>query len=184
MARVLKSHHTVINIVIDVGIAHDRARDTLMEERGVEKQEPIFFLGCDLSAINVNDVGDELEGVERDAYGKCDRWDGGVYPEYSVYIRKEKSHVFVYYENAERDGDRDNAGKLSPSSSLLVSDTQKRSRPTDKYHKAKKQHQRRPSPSVEYERAYQKYYIFSFDRAPKEIGSVAHDKKSESEKKT
>jgi hypothetical protein len=60
----------MFNIMAHVGIADDRSCHTLMEERSVEKQKMILFLSLHLSAVYVDNVGDELKGVEGNSDGK------------------------------------------------------------------------------------------------------------------
>ena len=58
------------------GIAHDRARNALMEKRSVKQQYPVPSLRLHLAAINVHNVGNELEGVEGYAYRERDGGNG------------------------------------------------------------------------------------------------------------
>ena len=66
---ILTGNAAAFQLLVDVAVAHDGARDALVEQGGVQEQEPEFLLGLHLTAIDVDDVGNELEGVEGDADG-------------------------------------------------------------------------------------------------------------------
>lgn len=66
-AQVGVADAAVQNVLVDVLIAHDRPSDALVEQAGIEQQQPVFFLRLDLAAVNVDHIRQQLEGIERDA---------------------------------------------------------------------------------------------------------------------
>ena len=53
-------------------VADDRSGDTLVEEARVQKKLEVIPLRLHLSAVNVDNVTEKLEGVEGDTDRQCD----------------------------------------------------------------------------------------------------------------
>ncbi len=60
----------IVEVGFDVAIAHDRPGDELGEEGDVCAERRRIAFGADLAAVDVDEVGDALEGEEGDADGQ------------------------------------------------------------------------------------------------------------------
>ena len=70
LCEILSSRVSILNLRLDVDVAHNRARDQLREEGDVQHQIQQVLLDFDLSSVQVNDIAHGLEGEEGDADGK------------------------------------------------------------------------------------------------------------------
>ena len=61
---------------VNGGVADDGAGDALVEQRGVEQHVKVAVLGRGLRPVHIHHIGQQLEGVERDADGQGDVPDG------------------------------------------------------------------------------------------------------------
>lgn len=55
---------SIVDFMHDIGIAHDRASNELREHRDIHAQIKRVLLGLDLASVDINDVGDCLQGEE------------------------------------------------------------------------------------------------------------------------
>jgi hypothetical protein len=65
----------VVQLPRDCRVTHDRTRYKLREHRHVEHELVETATGCGSALGNVRNVGDRVEGVERDAERQADLWD-------------------------------------------------------------------------------------------------------------
>ena len=87
-------------------IADDRAGDTLVEQRGIKQHVPVAPLGVGVAAIHVDDIGHQLEGVERNADRQRDARDR------VRHLAEDRADERGILEKAdERDVDRDRGDK-------------------------------------------------------------------------
>ena len=54
-------------LILDIGILHNRPCDQLREARDIQQQMRIVFLNANIAAVGVHRVGDRLERKERNA---------------------------------------------------------------------------------------------------------------------
>jgi len=98
----------VVDLVLHGLVADDGARDALVEERRVQQQLPEHGLRVDLSAVNVHDVRDELERVERYADGQDDFGDELGHAEQRLEAAQDPCQILEDPEQAqEHDAFRD-----------------------------------------------------------------------------
>lgn len=55
---------TVIDFMHDIGVAHDGASNELRKHRDIHTQIERILLGLNLASVDINDVGDCLQGEE------------------------------------------------------------------------------------------------------------------------
>ena len=85
-------------------VADDRAGDALVEQRRVEQHVPVAALGVGVAAVDVDDVGHQLEGIERNADRQRDARDEvGDRPE----DRADQRGVFEKADERDIHRDRD-----------------------------------------------------------------------------
>ena len=139
------------DIVVDVLIADDGTGDALVEQAGVEQQEPIFFLGLHILPVDVHDVGEQLERIERDADGQRDLRDDLGEACQQLQVLQEEAGVFKEAENQQHqcDGDRQ-SGFALPVRSGSVGDIHT-ARPADKGHAQQEQDIFWPGPGVKHQ---------------------------------
>ena len=70
------SDGAVRQLLVDIVVADDGAGDELREKRDVEHHVQQIALRRHIAPVHVDDVGDGLERVERDAHGQRDAGDG------------------------------------------------------------------------------------------------------------
>ena len=85
--EIVKGFVAMLDLLLDIVIAHDRTCDELREERDVESDIQDTPLSLCLVIINIEEIGEQLECEERDADGERDV-DGGK-------IRMQQQSRFV-----------------------------------------------------------------------------------------
>ena len=112
-ARALACHGEAVGAVLqlsgNVCVADDRTCDELGEHGNVSRQIDGVFL-CLLTAVNVNHVADDLEGVEADTDGKYDLEQGNGKPCDGIEVINEEIHVLEVqhkgYDTCHRQTDK------------------------------------------------------------------------------
>ena len=77
-----------------VAVAHNGAGNALVEQAGVQKQQPVFLLCLHLAAVHVHHIADQLEGVERDADGQHDLRDQLRHAKQALQVFQQEAGVF------------------------------------------------------------------------------------------
>ena len=92
----------VVDFVFDVGVADDGTGDKLREHGDVHAQVKRVSLRLDLAAVDVDDVGDRLQGEERDADGQRQvELRDELLANRAVYIVGEEALVLVEAEDGK-----------------------------------------------------------------------------------
>ena len=71
MGEASECDFAVVDLVFDVGISDDGTSDELWKHCDIHAEIQRVFLRIYLASINIDDVGDCLQGEKRDADGQC-----------------------------------------------------------------------------------------------------------------
>ena len=93
----------MLQLLVDVAVADDGTRDALMEQGGIQEQEPELLLRLHLTPVDVDDVGNELEGVEGDTDGQGDGGNDLGNTQECLHVGQEEARVFEYGQQPQAD---------------------------------------------------------------------------------
>ena len=94
------------DLLVDVVILHDRTGDQLREKRYVQKQLPEIRLRRGVAAVDVDHIGENLEGVKGDANRQGDLRDGQLNARQQIQRFGGKGGIFAHAEQEQIEADR------------------------------------------------------------------------------
>jgi hypothetical protein len=100
-------------LFLNVAVSDDRSGDALMEEGGIQQKHPIFLLRFDLTAIDINNVRNKLEGIEGYSYGERNTRDDFGDSENALYIGKKEACIFEKSKQSKANSKCDDKPQLS-----------------------------------------------------------------------
>ena len=112
LAQVCERGFAVFDLLCDGRITDDRACDQLREHGDIQQQMQRVALDVDLLPVQVNDVGEDLEGVKADADGQCQLRHGDAHPGDQVQVFRNKAAVFEHAEQADVENQAQNHDRL------------------------------------------------------------------------
>lgn len=107
LGEALQRGAAVVDLVLDVGVAHDGAGHQLREHGDVHAQVQRVLLHLHLAAVDIHHVGDGLQGEERDADGQRQVQLGDeLLTQRPVHVLGQKALVLVEPEHEQIDRER------------------------------------------------------------------------------
>ena len=150
---------------LDVPVLDDGARDELREQRDVQCEGQEDLLDADLAGVQVDDVREDLERVERDADRQRQFERRDVRAEDAVHVVDEEVRVLEEAEDPEVEDDRENelgGRRLVPSAVPGVVDDPA-GREVEQDAEEHQQDIDRLAPCVEHEAGAEQYAVFDRD---------------------
>ena len=126
-------------------VAHDGPGDALVKQRGIQQHVPVFLFGGCIPPVHVRHIGQQLEGIKRDADGQGDARDKIGHRSEQ---RAEQPRIFEKADQPEVDRRRQDQPQLSLVLRRRLCDAQG-AEPVRQGHPHQKQHVFRLSPGIE-----------------------------------
>ena len=173
----------VENVVLDVTVADDGTGDALVEQTGIEQQQPVFRLGVRIAAVDVHHVGHELEGIEADADGQDDIRDHLGYAGDDLKVAQEEAGIFENAEDHKLEHDAGNQIALAaaPARALSALDAEGKE-PADEGHAEQQRNVTDAAPGVEHQGEAEHDDILLFQVRYKGLGEKICKQENEDEK--
>ena len=167
---ILTGDTAVFQFLVDVAVAHDGTRDALMEQGGVQQQKPESLLRRHLTAIDIDDVGNELEGVKGDADGQGDGGNHLGDPQQGLHVGQEKARVLEDRQQPQADREGQDQPQLTAGG---IRTDQPPAQIADQSHAHQQDQQRGASPGVEDQGEQQKHDVAGPDPRHDRVERVA-----------
>lgn len=171
---------TVQNIMVHVPIADNRAGNTLMEQSGIQQQQPVFLLRLRIAAVDIDHIRNQLERVERNADRqrdlRNDLWKAGQ----KLDVLQEEAGIFENAQRYQHQRHADNHCQLFAPFVFRGSDDFCRS-PADKCHAQQQNDVTDSAPCVKHHGKRQHYNIFLFNIRHQRLNRNVRRKKQEDE---
>lgn len=151
-----------------------------MEQRGVKQEREIVFLRLHLAAVNIRDIGKQLEGIERNANGKQDIGQNRVKAENRLQSRGKEIGILEKAEDEKAGCNRHKEDCAAIERHAHASQRPPR-QPTDKGHGKQEKQERRTAPCVKNQGKDEKHGVLP----PQRFAGIdqRHAKNKEKEKK-
>ncbi len=114
VAKVRQRLPAVHDLLLDGVVADDRAGDELREERDVEAHIPHTLLRLRLAVVNVKEIGQELEGEERNPDGEGNVDPGEIFVQQKPQLLRQEGKVLEYDKHAHMKACRHHQDALLP----------------------------------------------------------------------
>ena len=174
----------VEDVLIHVPVADDGARHALMEQAGIEQQQPVFPLDLRVAPIDVHHVGQQLEGVEADADGQHDVGDHLGEAQQELHVPQEEARVL---EDAQDHQAERHAGHQPMLGVLLLPlgpVDEQGEEPADEGHAQQQGYVTDARPGVEHQGKAEHNDIFCFDAWHQSLGDDVRHKEHKDKNQT